>query len=102
MTLRTALRATLFTLLATPWHPLHAEQDFDVLAQPSVPSDIASHSLIYSLRKFGNRYFATGIQGHIIFSDDGGKTGDPGECASVLQPPGYRLSHTRAGLGGGS
>ncbi len=74
MTLRTALRATLFTLLATPWHPLHAEQDFDVLAQPSVPSDIASHSLIYSLRKIGDRYFATGIQGQILYSDDGGDT----------------------------
>jgi len=48
--------------------------EFDVLSQPAVQSKLASTSLIYALRKFGNRYFATGIQGHIIFSDDGGKT----------------------------
>ena len=62
----------MFTLLLAPWAPARAEEDFDVLAQPSVPSRIATKSLIYAIRKFGDRYFATGIQGHILYSDDGG------------------------------
>jgi photosystem II stability/assembly factor-like uncharacterized protein len=64
----------MFTLVLAPWAPAQAEQDFDVLAQPSVPSRIATKSLVYAIRKFGDRYFATGIQGHILYSDDGGET----------------------------
>ncbi|MDH4039917.1 MAG: YCF48-related protein [Gammaproteobacteria bacterium] len=74
MIIKRAFRATLFTLLLAPWSLLHAEKDFDVLAQPSVPSHIASQSLIYSLRQIGDRYFATGIQGQILYSNDGGET----------------------------
>ena len=51
-----------------------AADEFDVLTQAAVPSKLASKSLIYTLRKFGSRYFAAGIQGHIIYSDDGGKS----------------------------
>ncbi|MCB1707753.1 MAG: hypothetical protein KDI10_03325, partial [Halioglobus sp.] len=43
-----------------------------MLTQAAVPSHLASSSLIYSIRRFGERYFAVGIQGHILYSDDGG------------------------------
>jgi photosystem II stability/assembly factor-like uncharacterized protein len=54
-----------------------AESDgrkYDVLKLPAVPSELASKSLIYSINKFGDRYFATGQHGHILYSDDGGES----------------------------
>jgi hypothetical protein len=47
---------------------------YDVLSLPAVPSALAPKSLIYSIKKFGNRFFATGIRGHILYSDNGGQT----------------------------
>ncbi|MEZ5571474.1 MAG: YCF48-related protein [Halioglobus sp.] len=47
---------------------------YDVLKLPAVPSELASKSLIYSISKFGDRFFATGHRGHILYSDDGGNT----------------------------
>jgi len=47
---------------------------YDVLNLPAVPSALAAESLIYSISKFGDRYFATGQHGHILFSDDGGES----------------------------
>jgi photosystem II stability/assembly factor-like uncharacterized protein len=47
---------------------------YDVLALPAVPSKLASKSLIFSISKFGDRYFATGHRGHILYSDDGGES----------------------------
>jgi photosystem II stability/assembly factor-like uncharacterized protein len=47
---------------------------YDVLQLPAVPSALASKSLIYSVEKFGDRYFASGHQGHILYSDDGGES----------------------------
>lgn len=48
--------------------------EYDVLELPAVPSELASKSLIYSISKFGDRYFATGQHGHILYSDDGGES----------------------------
>ena len=45
---------------------------YDVLELPAEPSKLASKSLIYTIKKFDDRYFATGIKGHILYSDDGG------------------------------
>ncbi len=45
---------------------------YDVLELPAVPSALASKSLIFSISKHGDRYFATGHHGHILYSDDGG------------------------------
>ena len=47
---------------------------YDVLELPAAPSDKATSSLIYSISRFGDRHFATGHRGHILFSDDGGDT----------------------------
>jgi photosystem II stability/assembly factor-like uncharacterized protein len=47
---------------------------YDVLELPSEPSELASKTLIYSISKFGDRYFATGQHGHILSSDDGGES----------------------------
>lgn len=47
---------------------------YDVLELPAEPSKLASKSLIYSIKKFGDRYFATGHKGHILYSDDGGES----------------------------
>ena len=47
---------------------------YDVLNLPAIPSALAAQSLIYSISKFGDRYFATGQHGHILYSDDGGES----------------------------
>ena len=49
-------------------------KDYDVLDLPAVPSELASKTLLYSVTRFGDRYFATGHRGHIIYSDDKGLT----------------------------
>ena len=58
--------------LASGW-PCFAAT-YDVLDLPAVPSKLAAKSLIYTVAKFGDRYFATGHHGHIIYSDDAGAT----------------------------
>ncbi len=72
MTLRTAFGAALLPLALALWTRDLPAQELDVLTQSAVPSHLATKSLIYAVRKFGKRYFATGIQGHILYSDDGG------------------------------
>ncbi|MCP4209977.1 MAG: hypothetical protein GY764_00720 [Halieaceae bacterium] len=47
---------------------------YDVLQLPAAPSELAPTSLIYSIKKFDERIFATGHQGHILYSDDDGET----------------------------
>jgi photosystem II stability/assembly factor-like uncharacterized protein len=47
---------------------------YDVLNLPAVPSALASESMIYSISKFGDRFFAVGQHGHILYSDDGGES----------------------------
>lgn len=54
------------------WTPGAA--DYDVLDLPAVQSELAPKSLLYSVARFGDRYFATGHRGHIIYSDDSGAT----------------------------
>jgi photosystem II stability/assembly factor-like uncharacterized protein len=49
-------------------------QKYDVLELPAVKSDLAAKSMIYVVHKFGDRYFAGGQRGHILYSDDGGDT----------------------------
>ncbi len=50
-----------------------AGRNYDVLELPAVESKGASHSLLLTVRRFGDRLFATGHHGHIIFSDDNGE-----------------------------
>ncbi len=68
---KTIVLAVLLALSLPIGQVLAAEKKYDVLALPAVPSELASKSLIYALKKFHNRYFATGHHGHILYSDDG-------------------------------
>ncbi len=69
-------RALLGAMLATALLSVSAvwARNFDVLELPAVKSEIASESLIYTIREFHGTYYATGIQGHILYSADGGDT----------------------------
>ncbi|GAA5317804.1 MAG: YCF48-related protein [Candidatus Pelagadaptatus aseana] len=51
-----------------------ASVDYDVLDLPAVESKMATKSLIYNVKTFGDRTFATGHKGHILYSDDNGDT----------------------------
>ena len=68
-------RALLGILLAISLAPLTGSwaKSFDVLELPAVKSDIAAQSLIYTIREYHGRFYATGMQGHILISEDGGE-----------------------------
>lgn len=69
-------RVLLAMLLAISLAPFPAAwaKSFDVLELPAVKSDIAAQSLIYTIREFHGTYYATGLQGHILYSEDAGDT----------------------------
>ena len=69
MSLRQTLTSLLMAALAST---LAQAASYDVLDLPAVKSELAPHSMIYSIEKPGERIFATGHRGHILFSDDGG------------------------------
>jgi photosystem II stability/assembly factor-like uncharacterized protein len=71
MTSRKALMAVLLAVMLAPWFATHAAK-YDVLELPAVASEMATKSMIFAVRQFGDRYFAVGHQGHILYSDDGG------------------------------
>ena len=73
MKLREVLLALLLVVTVAPWSASNAAR-YDVLELPAVPSALATKSLIFTVRKFDQRYFATGHHGHILYSDDGGDT----------------------------
>lgn len=74
MKLKVALLVSVLAFPAGGWAAEKEGAGYDVLALPAVPSHLASSGLIYSISKFGDRFFATGQHGHILFSDDGGDT----------------------------
>lgn len=53
---------------------LRAAEVFDVLELPSVESPLAAKSMMYSVTRQGDRFFAAGHRGHILYSDDFGET----------------------------
>lgn len=70
---KTLLRLVLLGAMVTP-AAVTSALEYDVLELPAVPSELASKSPLYVVAKFGERYFAGGEHGHIIFSNDGGNT----------------------------
>jgi photosystem II stability/assembly factor-like uncharacterized protein len=73
MALRKTLLVLLLGVLLAPWS-LSAANRYDVLELPAIPSEKAIHAPLFFVGKFGDRYFAAGQMGHILFSDDGGTT----------------------------
>lgn len=47
---------------------------YDVLALPAAPTQMAHRAPLFVIKRFGDRFFAAGERGHIIFSDDQGQT----------------------------
>lgn len=79
MTTRKILLCLLLAASVVPWSITSRARTYDVLALPAAKSDMADKALIYTIRRFGDRYFATGIYGHILYSDDGGETWNQAE-----------------------
>lgn len=46
----------------------------DVLETPAMQTDMADEALLTDIEEVGDRLVAVGTRGHIIYSDDGGKT----------------------------
>jgi photosystem II stability/assembly factor-like uncharacterized protein len=74
MTLRNALLSALLAAVIAPWSVASYAKSYDVLELPAAETNQAAETLIYAIRQFGDRYFATGVYGHILYSDDAGKT----------------------------
>lgn len=73
MVIRKALLGILLGTLLIPCSLSHA-RTYDVLELPAAATPYAAYAPLFVVKKFGDRYFAAGDRGHIIFSDDGGKT----------------------------
>lgn len=68
------LLAALSTALCLQQGPLLAAEFSDVLNTPSVMSQIAIKAPLNDIAAAGNRLVAVGMRGHILYSDDAGKT----------------------------
>ena len=73
MALRNALFSLLLGALLIPCTLSYAAT-YDVLKLPAAPTEFADKAALFVVKKFGNRYYAAGARGHIIYSDDGGKS----------------------------
>jgi photosystem II stability/assembly factor-like uncharacterized protein len=69
--------------LAAPLAAAQETKRYDVLDLPAVQSPLAQNSLVYSLTRAGDRIVATGIRGHILYSDDLGKSWTQAESVPV-------------------
>lgn len=65
-------RTVLFLLLSNLLAAASIAKDYDVLQIPAKPSAQATDALVYTVRTFNGRAFATGQSGHILISDDNG------------------------------
>lgn len=66
-------RWRIVALLLVLAQPAWSETVYEVLKQPAVKSALATHSLLYSVARFGDRLFAVGHRGHILYSNDNGE-----------------------------
>ncbi|MCP5129745.1 MAG: hypothetical protein H6985_09210 [Pseudomonadales bacterium] len=73
MAIRNALLSLVLGALLIP-STLSYATSYDVLNLPAEPSELAYKAPMFVIKKFGDRYFAAGDRGHIIYSDDHGKT----------------------------
>ena len=73
MAIRKALFSILLGALLIPCTLSHAET-YDVLKLPAAPSKLAAKAPMFVVKRFGDRFFAAGAYGHIVYSGDGGKT----------------------------
>ena len=73
MAIRKALLGVMLGALLIPCSQSYAAT-YDVLKLAAEPSALAARVPMFVIKKFGNRYFAAGDRGHIVYSDDNGKT----------------------------
>ena len=73
MAIKKALLGMILGALLIPCSQSYANT-YDVLKLPAEPSPLAAKAPLFVIKKFGNRYYAAGEHGHILYSDDNGKT----------------------------
>lgn len=69
-----AVSALSIALLAAPVTARAADEAAAEATEFSTPSHLASHDLLLSATMAGSRMIAVGQFGHVVYSDDGGKT----------------------------
>lgn len=84
----------LLALVLTPLPPLAGAGEYrelsqwqarnDLLEIPAVESDKAASSLLLDIAKAGERLVAVGERGHIIYSDDNGKSWEQAEVPVMV------------------
>ncbi|MCV6613852.1 MAG: YCF48-related protein [Cellvibrionaceae bacterium] len=67
-------RAASLLLLCQLLPQAAAAKDYDVLDLPAQQSELAPRALVYSVSPFHGKLYAAGQTGHILHSDDSGKT----------------------------
>jgi photosystem II stability/assembly factor-like uncharacterized protein len=73
MAIRNVLLSVLLGVLLIPG-TLSYGASFDVLKLAAEPTAMAAKAPMFVIKKFGDRYYAAGDRGIIIYSDDGGNT----------------------------
>jgi len=73
MAIKKALLGMILGAMLIPWSQAYAAT-YDVLKLAAEPSEMAARAPMFVIKKFGNRYYAAGEHGHIVYSDDNGKT----------------------------
>lgn len=68
------LKASALALAVTAALPAAAATFVPPLEQPAMASPLAAHTPLMAVTTAGKRLVAVGQRGHIVFSDDGGKT----------------------------
>lgn len=71
MGIRRALIGIVLAGLLAPIAAMTSAKSYDVLELPASKSELAAESLIYTIREFHGRFYATGHRGHILISEDG-------------------------------
>lgn len=69
---RCTLLALAGALVALTWAAAGIAKDYS--QEPAIPSDLTTTSLLLDVTRAGKRLVAVGEWGHVILSDDGGKT----------------------------
>jgi photosystem II stability/assembly factor-like uncharacterized protein len=72
--LRLALAALAFAFAVAPQALAQDDARSDPAARPAVIAPLAARSLLIDLARAGERVFAVGERGHVLYSDDEGRT----------------------------
>ena len=102
MICRTIITVLVAVVFLTPGLAGSTPKFRDVLDTPALKSALAAKSLLNGVAVAGKRLVSVGQRGHILYSDDGGKSWTQAPGAGQFRSGGRPFSDTGERLGGRS